>query len=251
MAQSKEIRGIPADVFEYPNSGRPRANFWEGLSELGILPQPRSLEPGTAGSDSTSDSICAVAVTPESSFETGRQQGIREAQEHARVEQNNRIREIEAKRAAQVAELANCVAQEREKFLEMAEPDVVQLSLAIAERILRREAQVDPLFLVGAVRVALGQLAQSLHVRLRIPSPEAEIWGEAISRVPNLKVKPEIVCDPAMEAGDCAIESEMGSAELGLYAQLDTMRHALLGEPMQSRGRDERGRTPQSNEGGA
>ncbi len=35
----------------------------------------------------------------------------------------------------------------------------MKLALAVAARILRREAQMDPLLLTGAVRVALGQLA--------------------------------------------------------------------------------------------
>ena len=40
---------------------------------------------------------------------------------------------------------------------------MVKLALAIAARILRREAQTDPLLLTGAVRVALGQLAATLR----------------------------------------------------------------------------------------
>jgi len=35
------------------------------------------------------------------------------------------------------------------------EHEVVKLALAVAARILRREAQMDPLLLTGAVRVAL------------------------------------------------------------------------------------------------
>ena len=69
--------------------------------------------------------------------------------------------------------LGNRLAGERDQFLRTIEQEVVRLALAIAARILRREAQTDPLFLVGAVRVALGQLAATMQVRLRVPAEES------------------------------------------------------------------------------
>jgi flagellar assembly protein FliH len=56
----------------------------------------------------------------------------------------------------------------------------------VAARILRREAQMDPLLLTGAVRVALGQLSGSTEVRLRVPPAELDLWTEAIALLPNL-----------------------------------------------------------------
>ena len=50
--------------------------------------------------------------------------------------------------------------QERDRYLHAVEHEVVKLALAVAARILRREAQMDPLLLTGAVRVALGQLSR-------------------------------------------------------------------------------------------
>jgi len=164
----------------------------------------------------------------EQSFQAGRGQGIREGREEREAAHLHRIREIESCHIAQSAELVNRIAQERDHLVAVFEQEVVELSLAIAERILRREAEMDPLFLVGAVRVALGQLAQSMRVRLRVPSGEADLWTETMAHMPNLRVKPEIVPDPAMRLGDCEIETEMGSADLGLEAQLRTIRHALF-----------------------
>ena len=60
--------------------------------------------------------------------------------------------------------------QERDRYLHAVEHEVVELALAVAARILRREAQMDPLLLTGAVRVALGQLSGSTEVRLRVPA---------------------------------------------------------------------------------
>jgi hypothetical protein len=78
------------------------------------------------------------------------------------------------------------------------EHEVVELALAVAARILRREAQMDPLLLTGAVRVALGQLSGSTEVRVRVP---AAIWpvdrGDGV--LPNLRSSPQVW--PGKECG--------------------------------------------------
>ena len=65
----------------------------------------------------------------------------------------------EERRMQQAAELMESLAEERDQYLHAVEHEVVKLALAVAARILRREAQMDPLLLTGAVRVALGQLS--------------------------------------------------------------------------------------------
>ncbi len=87
----------------------------------------------------------------------------------------------EKRRAEQVAELIQRFAEDRERYLHAVEHEVVKLALAIAARILRREAQMDPLLLTGAVRVALGQLSNTTEVKLRVPAADLELWSEAIA----------------------------------------------------------------------
>ncbi len=132
---------------------------------------------------------------------------------------------------AQVAESIDQFGRERDKFFASIEKDVVALALGIAERILRREAQMDPLFLLGAVRVALGQLAENIHVRVHIPASESELWTKTLAHIPNLTTRPEILLDAEMQLGECSIESEMGSVDLGVDSQIHSIQRALLDEP--------------------
>jgi flagellar assembly protein FliH len=110
--------------------------------------------------------------------------------------------------------------QARDRYLAQVEREVVQLALAIAERILHRQAQMDPLLLSGAVRVALGQLAESTEVRLRVPAGEQEMWAEMLRLIPNLPLRPELSVDERMSAGECTIETHLGSVDIGVRAQL-------------------------------
>jgi len=108
----------------------------------------------------------------------------------------------------------------RDRYLAQVEREVVQLALAIAERILHRQAQMDPLLLSGAVRVALGQLSERTEVRLRVPLEEQEMWAEMLRLMPNLPLRPELAMDERMKAGDCTIETHLGSIDIGVHAQL-------------------------------
>jgi flagellar assembly protein FliH len=126
----------------------------------------------------------------------------------------------EEKRVRQAAQLVESFASERDRYLHAVEQEVVKLALAVAARILRREAQMDPLLLTCAVRVALGQLAQSTEVVLRVPTAELELWTEAIALLPNLAVKPAVLAGKEMRVGDCAIETRIGTVDLGVRSQL-------------------------------
>jgi flagellar assembly protein FliH len=108
------------------------------------------------------------------------------------------------------------------------EHEVVKLALAVAARILRREAQMDPLLLTGAVRVALGQLSGSTQVRLYVPAAELDLWTEAIALLPNLAVKPAVLAGEGMRLGDCKIETDLGTVDLGIRFQLGEIERGFF-----------------------
>jgi flagellar assembly protein FliH len=136
-------------------------------------------------------------------------------------------RENESHRSAIIETVAHSVeralsefASARDGYLAQVEQEVVRLALSISTRILHREAQMDPLLLSGAVRVALGQLSDSTEVRLRIPASQHSLWSEMIQLMPHLPLRPQLVADDALQAGECAIETHLGSVDLGVKAQL-------------------------------
>jgi flagellar assembly protein FliH len=112
------------------------------------------------------------------------------------------------------------MARDRDRYFGAVEREVVGLALAIAARILRREAQMDPLLLTGAVRVALGQLAASTSVQLVVPPAELDLWKEAIILAQNQAVKPCVVPGEGMRLGECIIKTDLGSVDLGIRSQL-------------------------------
>ena len=121
----------------------------------------------------------------------------------------------------------------------------MELALAIAARVLRREAQMDPLLLTGAVRVALGQLSNSTQVKLRVPPSELDLWRDAMEHIPNLPVRPTVLVNEEMRLGDCMLEAELGSVNLGLRAQLGEIERGFfdrIGPPKQAAALESPGR---------
>ncbi len=172
-------------VYEYPASPLPAGpQIWGDLIELNsdslIETQPRQSAPiAPAGMEEEAARVKADqerVVDRQRSLETGRLKGVEEGRQIERAAQAGTRLVEEKRRAEQTAELLERFAAERDKYLHDVEQEVVELALAIAARILRREAQMDPLLLTGAVRVALGQLSDTTRVTLRVPGSELDLW---------------------------------------------------------------------------
>lgn len=216
------------ESFEYaacPNA--PPVLAWDGWAEADEDAALQPLQDG-AGRVAGANSEERLAEETRQSFESGRERG-REEGRRAEREALAPSAAAEAERLRrQTAERIENLARERDRYLQAVEQEVVRLALAVAARILRREAQMDPLLLTGAVRVALGQVAATSEFRLRVPAREADLWKETIALVPKLSVKPLVVADEGMLLGECVLESKVGTVDLGIRSQLGEIERGFF-----------------------
>jgi flagellar assembly protein FliH len=220
------------EIFEYPaDPGAPPSADWDGwtgaqkpASAVAVQDSP------SAGSEAKVRAEFDQRLNEETrkAFEAGRERGRQEGLQAERAAQAATQVAAESERTQQARNLMETFTRERDRYLHAVEHEVVELALAVAARILRRESQMDPLLLTGAVRVALGQLAGSAQVRLRVPQEELELWIEAMALLPNLALKPTVVAGDGMRVGECAIETEMGSVDLGIRAQLGEIERGFF-----------------------
>ncbi len=130
--------------------------------------------------------------------------------------------EAEAKIAEQIARTEAALESfqhEQKKYFSLAEAELVKLSLAIAARILHREAQVDPMLVAGLVRVAIEKLASGSTVTVRVAPEQSEYW-RAYRAAASDGLHVIVVEDLAMKCTECTLETELGSADFSLEAQL-------------------------------
>jgi flagellar biosynthesis/type III secretory pathway protein FliH len=153
-----------------------------------------------------------------------RAQGRQEGQAEARKVFAEQL----ARERAGLAAALEQFTRDRARYFETVEGEVVQLALAIARKILHREAQLDPLLLAGIVRVALEKLDGATRVVLRLHPQNAADWRRYLATHLGLSDMPEIVEDPALEIDRCTLETSMGSAIVGLEVQLKEIEQGLM-----------------------
>jgi flagellar assembly protein FliH len=117
---------------------------------------------------------------------------------------------------------------ERQNYYRRVEGEVVELALAIARKILHREAQLDANVLAGIVRITLEKLDTATQVKLFISPKEADDWRHYFACRMDDAPTPDIHEDPAVTPGECRIETSLGSTQLGLESQLKEIETGLL-----------------------
>jgi len=149
-----------------------------------------------------------------------RAEGVREGQQQVRAGFDQEI----AQQKQQVAEMLAAFQKQRGEYYAKVEVELVHFALAIAARILHRESQVDPLTVAGLVRIKLDKLQQGTKVVARVHPEEAGRWRQYFSDNPNV----EIAGDAAVGLRNCSLETELGTAEMGLEAQLKEVEQGFF-----------------------
>ena len=161
---------------------------------------------------------------------------IRNREARARQEGRNEgisqgLADYEKKVAAEKQSFIETVrdfARERATYFQRVEVEVVALAVAIARKILHREAQVDPLLLAGVVRVGLDKVATGTRVRLRVHPKQVQAWKDFFAQQSDLQSLPELMGDPSLGLGNCVLETELGSTDLTLESQLKEIEQGFF-----------------------
>lgn len=116
---------------------------------------------------------------------------------------------------------------QRSEYYARVESEVVQLTLAIAAKILHREAQVDPMLVAALVRVAVEKLREGSAVTIRVAPGSAAVWKDFFAGQSN-STSVQITEDAALSQYDCMLETELGVANFGLDAQLKEVERGFF-----------------------
>jgi flagellar assembly protein FliH len=150
----------------------------------------------------------------------------REARLEAREEWESELAERIAAERVIVQQTCEQFGRERARYFAGVEAEVVKLALAIAERVLHREAKLDPLLLTAAVRVALEKVAADSATVLRVPAGEIEMWRGVFAADAERAV--QLVGDERLGVGECVLETNVGKVELGVSAQLGEIERGFF-----------------------
>jgi flagellar assembly protein FliH len=156
---------------------------------------------------------------------------IHQERTDASVQAEQKLRqEYEQRLAAARMPIANTMKEftgQREDYFARVEAEVVQLSLAIAAKILHREAQVDPMLVASLVRIAIEKMREESSITVRVASGRGDTWKAYFAGFPNL-ARVEIAEDAKLSSQDCVLETELGAANFGLDTQLKEVEQGFF-----------------------
>ena len=138
--------------------------------------------------------------------------------------------EFEHRLAASHAPIVAAVAafnEQRTEYFTRVEAEIVQLALAIAAKILHREAQVDPMLVASLVRIAVERLREGSSVTVRVGRGKAARWKEYFS-AQAMVARVEVVEGADLSDHDCLLETELGVANFGLDTQLKEVEQGFF-----------------------
>jgi flagellar assembly protein FliH len=153
------------------------------------------------------------------------------ARDEAVAETEKRLaKEYDAKSEADAAKIRQTVElfkAERKSYFSRVESEVVQLALAIASKVLHREAQVDPMLVAALVRVAVDKLHDGSSVSVRVSPAQAVKWTAYLSNPLNGS-SIAVIEDTHLGPEDCILETDLGSANFSIDAQMKEIEQGFF-----------------------
>lgn len=132
--------------------------------------------------------------------EAGFKQGYKEGVERGNAETDARLKQLEA--------LLGVLARPLDTLDDEVDASLVDLTIAIARQLIRREIKASPGEIVAVAREAMRTLPlSSRNIRLHLHPEDAALVTEAMGR-PMQQGAWEIVEDPALTRGGCEVETD-------------------------------------------
>jgi flagellar assembly protein FliH len=151
-----------------------------------------------------------------------RAQGRREGEAAGRAQAADAIRPVVERLARSIDEISGLRGRMRRE----AEADTIQLALAIARRVLRRQLAIDPEALHGLVLGALEKLEGQEVARVRLHPAHAALVKTCLEQY-AAGARVEILPDPSREPGTVVFETQRGNLDASIDSQLQEIERGL------------------------
>lgn len=148
--------------------------------------------------------------------------GVREGEIAGRNRAGAEMQPVIERLTRSIQEIANLRARLRHE----AEGDVVQLALAIARRVIRREVAADPDALRGLVMAALEKLRGQEISRVKVHASHVATVKSCLQQALSGGLV-EVVSDPSLELGSVIFETTRGNLDGSVDSQLQEIERGL------------------------
>jgi len=151
-------------------------------------------------------------------YESGYQQGL----EKANLEQAEKTREFLSS--------INEMAIEKRKIFENAEPELMRLSIAIAEKVIQTQIEKQPSVFRHILEEALQKVTDKDHVLIKVNPKDLtfvksykDVYQKELSDFKRLDIQE----DSAINKGGCIIETKLGFIDSSINTKIELITQAL------------------------
>lgn len=148
--------------------------------------------------------------------------GVREGEIAGRNRAGAELQPVLERMARSIQEIANLRARLRHE----AEADMVQLALAIARRVIRREVAADPDALRGLVMAGLEKLQGQEISRVKVHPSHVPLVKSCLQQVMSGGLV-EVLPDASLEVGSVIFETARGNLDASVDSQLQEIERGL------------------------
>ena len=161
------------------------------------------------------------------------QSQLREAFENGLVEGKNLAERglVNVFRSLRIA--AEGVQSLREKVLRESEDELVKLIMMVARKVILREIAQDRSILSGVVQAAIAAVSERDEITIRLNPDDYVLVAAGQGDVLHkdlITSRMQLKSDPTVLQGSCQIDSEMGTIDAGIDAQLEEIFRSLKEE---------------------
>jgi flagellar assembly protein FliH len=157
----------------------------------------------------------------------GTKEGTKAGLDAALAEQRTKLTQVVTALSSAVQE----VEASRQDLETSALTEVIELAVAIARRVTKRQGIIDPAVLAANISEAMKLVVHSADIRIAIHPTQRQTLTEALPKLqlvwPSL-AHVELIDDDSLSPGGCKIFTKQGEIDAGLDGQLDRVVADLM-----------------------
>ncbi len=210
------------EPYRWPQIGRPVQEVEQELLRAAHAPAPPEAASDLRQDSRLEEELEAAEARHRAELESARQEAFQKGLEEGRRQAASHYDAALGRLARALEEIAGLKPRLRAEV----EREAVDLALAIARRVLRRELHVDPEAVVGLAKAAFEKAALREVTAVRLHPAHAAAVRSHLGRI-GAPQAIDILEDPSLEPGAVIVETVRGSIDASISSQLEEIERGL------------------------
>lgn len=168
----------------------------------------------------------AIDAGRQEGYQDGYNEGFRCGKEQAASEMQQKINSA----AEKAQSILTCAEQEYKESIIEAEQEIINISLAVARKILAREIEENPVVVLPIVKAALEKVRDQDQIIIRVSTDDFELVLQAKRDLQMMLGRENVISivhDHTVNPGGCLIDTPYGTVDASIDSQFQALQQAV------------------------